>query len=134
MGNRDKGTHVLAPYILYNCFNESTAQDRFARCRGGAESNPCFSGRFKHPKGRLDPARPGSAATQWCQGWAGRGCSTWAQSPCRRPCPSCWAVLGHASVSPLTHGSWSEAIAGLGAGATIIPLFCGQMDGEITGS
>lgn len=51
VGNRDKGSHVLAPYILYNCLNESTAQNGFARCRGGAESIPCFTGRFIHPNG-----------------------------------------------------------------------------------
>lgn len=51
VGNRDKGTHVLAPYILYNCLNKSTAQNKFARCWGGAESIPCFAGRFIHPNG-----------------------------------------------------------------------------------
>lgn len=48
VGNRDKGTHVLAPYILYNCLNKSTAQNGFAGCWGGAESVPSFHGRFMH--------------------------------------------------------------------------------------
>jgi len=51
VGNRDKGTHVLAPYILYNCLNKSTAQNGFARCQGGAESILCFTGRFINPNG-----------------------------------------------------------------------------------
>lgn len=128
MGNRDKGTHVLAPYILYNCFNESTAQDRFARCRGGAESNPCFSGRFKHPKGGW--IRPGQAQLPLSGARAGQDVAVAPghRAPVGGLAPSCWAVLGHASMSSLTHGSWREASAGLGAGATIIPLFCGQMD------
>lgn len=131
VGNRDKGTHVLAPYIPYNCLNESTAPNGFAGCRGGAESIPCFQGRFMHPTKCIHPTelrhQPEGAGGLGglALGTSSRedvGCR--AQHGARGGGPLALGPWLCISSAPLAHRSWSETSAGLSAGATIMALSC----------
>lgn len=128
VGNRDKGTHVLAPYMLYNCLNKSTAQNGFARCWGGGL---CFTGRFIRPHGGILwwlHLLLASATQLGYQHREGCGCIDPSTEPIQQALRSvCWAVVGPClpiSPAPVTHRSWSKASAGLWAAATIPPLFC----------
>lgn len=80
---------------------------------------------FIHPtKLRHQPEGAGG------QGGLTLGTSSWVDVGCRaqhRACAGGPLVLGpwlRISSVPLAHKSWSEASAGLSAGATIIPLSC----------